>query len=455
MSSAAPASAGLHHRTAAWESNARTYPRNLPLTLVGGDGATLTAADGRRYLDCLAGAGTLTLGHNHPVVTGAIRALLDSGLPLHTLDFPTAAREDFVATLLAALPAGFGDGARVHFCGPTGADAVEAALKLARIATGRRAMLAFQGGYHGMTAGALAATGNVAVKARGGGQATDVHFLPFPYAYRCPFGLGGELGWQVGASYVERLLDDPESGVPPPAGMLLEVVQGEGGSIPAPVGWLRAMRRITAERGIPLIVDEVQTGLGRTGRLFAVEHAGVVPDVLVLSKAIGGGLPLAAIVYTAALDRWPPGAHTGTFRGNQLAMAAGAAVLRHTVATGLPAHAAAAGDRLRQHLEATRRASRCIGDVRGLGLMLGAEIVEPDTAADPLGARPAAGRLARRIQTECLRRGLIVELGGRHGAVVRFLPPLIVTGEQVDDIAERFADAVAATERAMAGGAAP
>jgi diaminobutyrate-2-oxoglutarate transaminase len=421
---------------------------------VGGDGVHLIAADGRRYLDCLAGAGTLTLGHNHPVVLAAIRSVLDSGLPLHALDFPTPVKDDFAEAVLASLPAGLANDARIHFCGPTGADAVEAALKLVWIATGRRTVLAFQGGYHGMTAGALAATGNLAVKARVSGLPGDVHFLPYPYAYRCPFGLG-EAGWQVGARYIERLLDDPESGVAPPAGMLVEVVQGEGGSIPAPAGWLRAIRRITADRGIPLIVDEVQTGLGRTGRLFAVEHAGIVPDVLVLSKALGGELPLAAIVYSSVLDRWPPGAHTGTFRGNQLAMAAGAAALRYTVGAALPEHAATVGERLRRHLEAAQRASRCIGDVRGRGLMLGAEIVEPDGEPDRLGARPAAGTLARRIQTECLRRGLIVELGGRHSAVVRFLPPLIVTDTQVDDIAERFAAAVTAAEQAHGAGVAP
>jgi diaminobutyrate-2-oxoglutarate transaminase len=411
---------------ARWESNARTYPRNLPLALVGGQGIHLRATDGRRYLDCLAGAGTLSLGHNHPVVIEAIRSVLDSGLPLHTLDFPTPVKDRFVQDLLAQLPPGMAADARVHFCGPSGADAVEAAVKLVKLATGRRVILAFQGGYHGMTHGALAATGNLAVKSRLGGLATDMHFLPYPYAYRCPFGLGGQAGWRAGVAFVERLLDDPESGIAPPAGMLLEVVQGEGGSIPAPDPWLQAMRRLTAERGIPLIVDEVQTGLGRTGRLFAVEHAGIVPDVLVLSKAIGGGLPLALLVYSSALDRWPPGAHTGTFRGNQLAMAAGAAALRYTVAERLPAHAAAMGERLRTGLAAAQRAGGCIGEVRGRGLMLGVEIVEPDGEPDRCGARPTAGTLARRVQAECLRRGLIVELGGRHGAVVRFLPPLIV-----------------------------
>jgi diaminobutyrate-2-oxoglutarate transaminase len=211
------------------------------------------------------------------------------------------------------------------------------------------------------------------------------------------------------------------------------------------------MRRITAERGIPLIVDEVQTGVGRTGRLFAYEHAGIEPDVVVLAKAIGGGLPLAVIVYRAELDVWEPGAHTGTFRGNQLAMAAGTATLRHVVATRLDAHAADVGRHLVEGLRAATAGSRCAGDVRGRGLMAGVEIVDPAGEPDATGALPADGRLARAIQLECLERGLLVERGGRNGAVIRLLPPLIVTAEQVAAIVDRLAAAVRAAELARGG----
>ncbi len=439
-------SAGILARQARRESSARTYPRRLPLALVCGEGIYVTSSDGRVYVDCLAGAGSLALGHRHPVVVEAIRSALDQGLPLQTLDLATPVKDELVGELLSHLPPRLADGARVQFCGPSGADAVEAAWKLAKTATGRRGLLAFSGGYHGMTHGALAATGAVAPKTPLAGLAGEVQFLPFPSRYRCPLGIGGRAGEEACARYVERLLDDPSSGVAPPAGMLLEVVQGEGGVQPAPDEWLRTMRRLSARHGIPLIVDEVQTGLGRTGHLFAFERAGVVPDVLVLSKALGGGLPLAVVVYAGELDRWAPGAHAGTFRGNQLAMAAGLAALRHIVREGLPAHATAMGARLERHLLAVRRERPCIGDVRGRGLMLGAEIVAPDGAPDCCGARPADGALAQRVQVECLARGLIVELGGRHDAVVRFLPPLIVTAEQVDDIAERFAAAARAAE---------
>ena len=429
------------------ESNARTYPRSLPLALVRGEGVHLVDAEGRTYLDCLAGAGTLALGHNHPAVVAAIRAVLDSALPLHTLDFATPVKDRFVQELLGLVPGGLDGDIRVHFCSPAGTDAVEAALKLVRIATGRRTILAFSGGYHGMTAGALAVSGPVAVRAPLGGTTSEVHFLPFPSSYRCPFGVGGAEGSRIAVRYVERLLDDPNSGIPPVAGMILECVQGEGGSNPAPDDWLRAMRRLTAERGIPLIVDEVQTGVGRTGRLFAFEHAGIDPDVVILSKAIGGGLPLALILYRAELDVWEPGAHTGTFRGNQLAMAAGAATLREVVDARLDLHAAAAGRHLLEGLRAATAGSACAGDVRGRGLMVGVEIVDPAGEPDATGALPADGRLARVVQLECLERGLLVERGGRHGAVIRLLPPLIVTAEQVGTVVERLAAAVHAAER--------
>jgi diaminobutyrate-2-oxoglutarate transaminase len=438
---------GILVRQARRESSARTYSRRLPLALVRGEGIYVTSSDGRTYVDCLAGAGSLALGHQHPVVLEAIRAALEQGLPMQTLDLATPVKDELTGELLSQLPSELAAGARVQFCGPSGADAVEASLKLAKTATRRRGLLAFSGGYHGMTHGALAATGAVAPKAALGGLGGEVQFLPFPSRYRCPLGIGGQAGEDACARYVERLLDDPSSGVTPPAGMLLEIVQGEGGVQPAPDRWLHAMRQLTARHRIPLIVDEVQTGLGRTGHLFAFERVGVVPDVLVLSKALGGGLPLAVVVYRGELDRWAPGAHAGTFRGNQLAMAAGLAVLRHIVREGLPAHAATMGARLERHLLALQRERACVGDVRGRGLMLGAEIVTPDTRPDACGARPADGHLARRVQAECLARGLIVELGGRHDAVVRFLPPLIVTAEQVDDIAERFAAAVEAAER--------
>lgn len=432
------ANAYLQRQTAR-ESNARSYPRRIPLALQEAHGIYVRDTQGQMFMDCLAGAGTLALGHNHPVAIAAMRQTLDAGLPLHTLDLTTPVKDRFVEELFAALPGDFARQARIQFCGPTGADGIEAALKLARTATGRKPILSFSGGYHGMTHGALSLMGNLGPKLALGAAMAEVQFLPYPYDYRCPFGLGGEAGIDAGLHYIEQLLSDPESGVLPPAAVVVEVVQGEGGVIPAPVRWLQGLRRLTRQHGIALIVDEVQTGLGRTGRLFAFEHADIEPDILVLSKALGGGLPLSVLVYREELDTWNPGAHAGTFRGNQMAMAAGAATLRHILDERLSMHANVMGEHLMSQLRRLQVDYPCLGDVRGRGLMIGVEIV----AANEDSRVPTVdSSLAKAIQQHCLRLGIILELGGRHGAVVRFLPPLIIQREEVDFLVERFQQAL-------------
>ncbi|MEU9437677.1 diaminobutyrate--2-oxoglutarate transaminase family protein [Streptomyces sp. NPDC048252] len=482
-----PAHEGILRRQSARESAARTYARALPIVPVRARGLTIEGADGRRYLDCLSGAGTLALGHNHPVVLEAIRKVLDSGAPLHVLDLATPVKDAFVTELFRTLPPGLADHARVQFCGPAGTDAVEAALKLVRAATGRSGVLAFTGAYHGMTAGSL--------EASGGAFDVRVARLPYPQDYRCPFGIGGERGAELAARWTESVLDDPKSGVRQPAGVILEPVQGEGGVIPAPDKWMRRMRQITAERSIPLIADEVQTGVGRTGAFWAVEHSGVVPDVMVLSKAIGGSLPLAVVVYRDALDVWQPGAHAGTFRGNQLAMAAGAATLAYVRENRLAERAATLGGRMLGQLRLLAQEFPCMGEVRGRGLMIGVEMVDPEggSGSGAIGAPqavartgdepgapaggvrahdvtprrtppsapgraapyPAAPALAAAVRRECLRRGLIVELGGRHASVVRLLPPLTITDEQAAAVLDRLSDAMAAVARSQLRGAGP
>ncbi|ELY93558.1 diaminobutyrate--pyruvate aminotransferase [Natrialba chahannaoensis JCM 10990] len=404
----------------------------------------MTDMSGNEYYDCLAGAGTLALGHNHPQVIAAIEDALDADRPLHTLDISTPAKERFVDSLFESLPDEFSDQAKIQFCSPAGTDAVEAALKLVKTATGNRSVLAFQGGYHGMTNGALSLMGDTDAKESIPGLMSDVHHLPFPYDYRCPFGVGGTEGHRIASDYVENLLTDGESGVTDPAGMILEPVQGEGGTIPAPDGWLQEIRRITRKHDIPLILDEIQAGLGRTGELYAFEHADIVPDVLTLSKAIGGGLPLAAVVYDENLDVWEPGTHAGTFRGNQLAMVAGEVTIDYILEHDLDDHATEVGSRLRDHLETTAEQFDAVGEVRGRGLMQGVEFV--NSAADWQGAGPHApdGEFAEAVQAACFDRGLIIELGGRDSATARFLPPLVVSEGQVDDIAAIFHEAVAA-----------
>ncbi len=412
------------------ESSARTYPRHLPIALVRGRGVFVYDSDGREYLDCLAGAGVLALGHHHPVVVDAIEAALRAEIPLTTLDFATPVKDAFVEDLFGVLPPHLADG-RVLFCGPTGGDAVEAALKLAKFSTGRTGVIAFGGGYHGMSQGALSLTGARAPKEGLGPMLADVHHLPFPNGPRCPFGVGGEAGAELCARALQWALEDDHSGITLPAAVVMEPVQGEGGVHPAPSSFAAAVGKLTAAAGSLLIADEIQTGLGRTGSLWGCDAIGLEPDILVLSKAIGGGLPLALVVYRAELDGLPSGAHAGTFRGNQLAMAAGSATIRHVVDAGLPAHAAVVGGRLMAGLAEAVADLAETADVRGRGLMVGVELMAPG--------------LARRVQRAMLDLGVIVEVGGRDDAVVRFLPPLIVTADHVDRVVETFSAALAHT----------
>ncbi|MCO0596106.1 aspartate aminotransferase family protein [Peribacillus butanolivorans] len=426
------------------ESNARSYPRRLPMAIDQAEGIYLTDMDGKKYIDFLAGAGTLALGHNHPAVLEEMENVLKAKRPLHTLDFTTPIKEQFVDEIFECLPEEFRKNAKIQFCGPTGGDAIEAALKLVKTATGNRSILSFQGAYHGATHATMSISGNTKPKEKVQGLMPDVHFLPYPYQYRCPFGIGGEESHKISSQYIENLLNDPESGLLAPAGMILEAVQGEGGSIPAPIPWLKEIRRITKERGIPLIIDEVQSGIGRTGKMFAFEHAGIIPDVLVLSKAIGGSLPLSVVIYNKDLDLWSPGAHIGTFRGNQLAMAAGTATLKFMKETNLVEHAAKMGEILKNVLKDLQKDIQQIGDVRGRGLMVGVELVNHLAPQNSNGSYPANSELASTIQQECFQRGLILEVGGRHGSVVRFLPPLIVTESQLREATAIFEEAVRA-----------
>jgi diaminobutyrate-2-oxoglutarate transaminase len=421
-------------RQARRESNARTYARNLGLALSEAKGIYVKDVDGKTYIDCLACAGALPLGHNHPAVKQAIYDALNNDLPMQTLDLVTPIKDEFVSELFESLPAEFSRNAKIQFCGPSGSDAVEAALKLVKTATGRRAVGAFRGGYHGMTHGSLALMGSLGPKMQVPGLMPDVHFFPYPYHHRYPIGAGNfEQDYQQCSQYIETALGDPEGGILPLAGLIMEIVQGEGGVIPAPDAWVREVRRITRERNIPLIVDEVQTGLGRTGTLYAFERSGITPDVIVLSKAVGGSLPLAVILYKDELDIWQPGAHAGTFRGNQLAMATGLATIRYIRENQLTTYVEQVGMHFQMQLwQIQAEFPHFIADVRGRGLMVGVELSEP------------VRHLARQLQAECLDRGLIIELGGRNSSVVRFLPPLIIEAPQIDDVCQIFRDAVAA-----------
>lgn len=432
------------------ESNARSYPRRFPVALQSAKGCIVTDVDGRSYIDCLAGAGTLALGHNHPEVIEALQQVLLSGLPLHTLDLTTPVKDRFVSDIFDTLPSILKERARIQFCSPSGTDATEAAIKLAKTATGRDHVIAFRGAYHGMSQGSLSLMGSLGPKAALGHLVPGVHFFPYPYSFRCPFGRGPEETADLAADYFERALNDPEGGIPLPAAVILEAVQGEGGVIPAPASWLRRIRKVTRDLGIPLIIDEIQSGVGRTGTFYAFEKAGIVPDIILISKAIGGGLPLAVIVYDEALDLWQPGAHAGTFRGNQLAMAAGSKTLEVMRRDALVERATQAGGRLRAHLEHIAAGSAYIGEVRGEGLMLGVELVDPFGRPNLQGHPAHGGAYARLVQAEVFRSGLILETGGRDGSVLRFLPPLVISDAEIDRVADIVGSAFARLERQAA-----
>ena len=429
-------------RQSDFESSARSYPRKFPFALKKAKGSWVEDVEGNRYLDFLCGAGTLALGHNDDEVNAAMVELIQSGSPLHTLDLTTPVKDRFVQTILDHLPGTLKDNAKIQFCSPSGTDATDAAIKLCKTATGRSTVIAFHGAFHGMGHGALSLTGNLAAKTPVANLMPGVQFMPYPNSYRCPFGLGGEAGAQACSAYFERMLKDPESGVTKPAAVILEAIQGEGGVIPAPASFLQTVRRVTAELDIPLICDEIQCGMGRSGRLFAFEHAGITPDVILASKAIGGSQPMAVVIYDRKLDKWAAGAHTGTFRGNQLAMAAGTVVLNRVSDPVFLAEVTRKGDRLKAELEKLKDEVSIIGDVRGTGLMLGVEFIDPNGKVDIMGHPEPSGEIAARIQHLCFEDHLVMEKGGRNGSVMRCLCALTVSDEEIDTMLSIFGKAV-------------
>jgi diaminobutyrate-2-oxoglutarate transaminase len=436
-----PRSAALLERQAAHESNARSYPRNLPIAIKRALGSYVEDLDGNVFIDFLAGAGSLPLGHSHPEVVEAVQRQLP--LLAMALDFPTEPKDAFTATQLDHLPAAMRARTRIQYCGPTGANAVDAALKLCKTATGRGDVVAFHGAFHGSSHSALTLTGLVSQKAPIANTMPGVHFFPYPSTTHCSLGGDPETLGERCLEYFERSLKDPLGGLALPAAVILEVVQGEAGAVVAPKDFVQGVRRVTHELDIPLIVDEVQSGWGRTGTWWAFEQYDIEPDVILASKAIGGiGMPIAVILYDERLDVWAPGAHSGTFRGNQLAFAAGVEAARIMERDGVLQNVRELGRHALDVFEELERDEEIVCDARGRGLLLGVEI------ADPRGG-PADG-LARAIQRAALERGLIVELGGRNGAVVRFLPPLNVTRRTLDQALEILRDSIRAVSAAAA-----
>ncbi|MFX1481935.1 MAG: aspartate aminotransferase family protein [Promethearchaeota archaeon] len=421
------------------ESAAVSYPKAIPVAFAEGKGATLKDVDGNVYIDFFAGAGVVNVGHCNPEVVEAVREQM--GKLTHNLDFPTPVRMELVDEILSVLPAKLRDIAKLLFVAPTGSDAVESAMKLAKFNTGRIGMISFEGAYHGMTAGAITLTANKSLKQDLIPMIPEVHFVPYAYCYRCPFGQEYPICSLECAKYLEHVLRDPKSGVVDPAAIIIEPVQGEGGSLPAPDEYLREVRRISAENSILLIVDEIQAGMARTGKMWACQHSGIKPDIMTISKGIGGGLPLSVLVFDKELDTWEKGAHVGTFRGNVVAVAAGVATLQFMKRHKLWDHAARLGNEVfLPRLEELQDESRFIGDTRGKGLMLGVEFVKDKESKEPWT------EFAKDVRRACYQRGLICEIGGHFSNVVRFMPPLVITKELAEAGLEIFTEAVREVE---------
>lgn len=396
-----------------------SYTRFYPLVAERGSGAMIEDVDGNVFLDFTAGIAVCATGHCHPRVVAAIERQAEKLLHMSGTDFYYAPQSE-LAEKLAGLTPGGGD-KRVFFTN-SGAEAIEAAFKLARYHTGRSQMIAFFGGFHGRTLGALSLTGSKVVQRRGFAPLVpQVSHIDFPNCYRC------DRRPKEGCCLesLNQLEDLFKRTVPPDevAGIIVEPIQGEGGYLVPPPQFHRELKALAAKHGILYIADEVQTGMGRTGRMFASEHWGVVPDILCVAKGIASGLPLGAIIATAEVMDWPPGAHASTFGGNPVACAAAIETIK-LLEEGLMENAAVVGEHLQRRLrEAAERDPR-IGDVRGLGLMVGAEIV-----LDPVRKTPWP-QLRDQVVKGCFDRGLLLLGCGTN--TLRFCPPLVVTKEQVD-----------------------
>jgi diaminobutyrate-2-oxoglutarate transaminase len=295
-----------------------------------------------------------------------------------------------------------------------------------------------------MTAGALSLTSGSPFKSDFLPLLPEIHFVPYAYCYRCLFHQSPDDCDLLCARFVEHKFEDPHSGTGLPAALIVEAVQGEGGSIVPPDGYLPELRRICDKFDIPLIIDEIQAGFCRTGKMFSFEHSEVVPDIMTMSKALGGlGFPISGIAYKERLNTFPPGKHIGTFRGNLAAYAAGAAAIRFMIESGLADHSKKLGEKILPELKTLERESGLVGEARGKGLMLGVEFVKDKETKEP------APETAARVRTACHQRGLLIEIGGHHFNVARFLPPLVITEKLARKGIEIFAAAVGSVEKSI------
>jgi diaminobutyrate-2-oxoglutarate transaminase len=392
------------------ESEVRSYSRSWPAVFESSHGSHLTSEDGRTYLDFFSGAGALNYGHNNPALLQPLLEYLASGAVVHSLDMKTPAKRKFLQTFQDVILKPRNLDYKVMFPGPTGTNSVEAALKLARKVTGRQHILSFTNAFHGMTLGSLSVTGN-SMKRKGAG-------IPLTNSSKIPYDdyFDGETADFL---WLERVLEDSGSGVDKPAAVIVETVQGEGGLNAARAGWLRGLSDLCTKHEILLIVDDVQAGCGRTGTFFSFEEAGITPDIVCLSKSISGyGLPLALTLFRPELDIWSPGEHNGTFRGHNPAFVTGTAALETYWRDG--AFQKQVGARIVQLHEGLGRIAASVegAKVRGRGLLAG--VIFPDLET--------AGKIA----AESYKRGLLVETSGPESEVVKLMPALTISAEDLD-----------------------
>jgi 4-aminobutyrate aminotransferase len=402
---------------------------------VRGEGHRLFDSDGRSYLDFANGIAVTSLGHAQPRVNAAIHAQVDQ--LLHVCN--GLGHLEPVTRLAEMLVEEMPEGLDTVYFGNSGAEVVDGALKLARRATGRSHIIAFSGAFHGRTFGAISVTTS-SLNYRTGYDPLlpDVHIAPFPYAYR-DFGGDEEAASASALDHLERLF---ATIVPPSrtAAFIIEPVQGEGGYVPAPASFLSGLRELADRHGILLIADEVQSGYGRTGRMWAFEHAGIVPDIVLAAKAMANGMPLAALISSRDLQqRWGVGAHGSTYGGNPVSCAAGIAVLEVMREGGLVANAAARGAELTRGLQALAAEDPRIGDVRGPGLMIGVEMVLDRETREP------AGELGEALTAACADRGLLLLTCGPSHSIMRWIPPVDVSRDEVEESLGIFQEALLAT----------
>lgn len=393
-----------------FESNVRSYCRSFPTVFTRAKGAVMTDETGRDYIDFFAGSGALNYGHNPDYMVQRMVEYLQSDGIVHSMDMYTAPKRDFLTYFKENILQPRGLNYKIQFAGPTGTNAVECAVKIARKAKGRENIFALMGAFHGMTMGALALTTDRCSRDGAGQGFQNVTHVPAPYMFP-------ELDT---IAYIERLLTDDHSGVEKPAAIVIETVQADGGIYVLDAEWLRRLRKLCNEQDVLLITDDIQVGCGRTGTFFSFERAGIVPDIVTLSKSIGGcGMPMSVVLMKPELDIWEPGQHTGTFRGNQLSLVAGKAGLETFVNTGLDKEVQRKGGIVNAFLRDEIAPLDSQIQYRGIGLLWGLDFAKfPEDTS-------------KRMVSTCFKNGLIVERVGRNNDVLKLMPPLVIGDEQL------------------------